>query len=252
MKLSSSKTASGLKALILAGGRGKRLNDYTEEENKCMMLFGGKPLIEYSLENTRQLGLKEIIIVVGHAAEQIINAYGNSYRGMTVKYVIQKEQLGLVHAIACAQKTMGDSDFVLFLGDEFLIEPDYKSLVRSYYEEEAFAVCGVVKVEDRRLISKTYSILYDRDSRVVYRLIEKPNNPSNDFMGTGNIVFNYKIFDYISQTPVNQKRGERELPDLIQCAIDDNNKVIYYVMASQYVNVNTMEDITILNEIHRK
>jgi dTDP-glucose pyrophosphorylase len=252
MKLSSTKTDNGMKALVLAGGRGRRLNDYTEEDNKCMMLFGGKPLIEYSLENIKKLVLKEIVIVVGHMAEQIINTYGNSYRGVPIKYVIQKEQLGLVNAIACAQKTLGDTDFMLSLGDEFFIEPDHKSLVRSYYEEEAFAVCGVIKVEDRKLIEKTYSILYDRDSRMVLRLIEKPKNPSNDFMGTGNIIFNHKIFDYIDQTPINQKRGERELPDLIQCAIDDSNKVLYYVMASQYVNVNTPEDITILNKIHRK
>jgi NDP-sugar pyrophosphorylase family protein len=198
MKSSSIKTDKGLKALVLAGGRGKRLNAYTEEENKCMMLFGGKPLIEYSLGNAKKLGIKEIVIVVGHAAEQIINAYGNSYRGTPIKYVIQKEQLGLVHAMECAQKSVGDSDFVLFLGDEFLIKPDHKFLVRSYYEEEAFAVCGVIQVEDRKLVSKTYSILYDRDSRVVYRLIEKPNNPSNNLMGTGNIIFSHKIFDYYS------------------------------------------------------
>jgi dTDP-glucose pyrophosphorylase len=241
-----------MKGLILAGGRGKRLSEYTDLDNKCMMPFGGKPLIEYSLENACNLGLKEIVIVVGHMAEQIINTYGNAFRATPIKYVIQRDQMGLVHALECAQKFIGDSNFLLLLGDEFFIKPDHDNLLRVFQEEQAFAVCGIIKVEDRSLISKTYSILYDRDSHMIFRLIEKPKNPSNDLMGTGNIIFNHQIFDYVPQTPINQKRGERELPDLIQCAIDDGKKVLFQELASQYINVNSPEEVTILNEIHRK
>jgi UDP-N-acetylglucosamine diphosphorylase / glucose-1-phosphate thymidylyltransferase / UDP-N-acetylgalactosamine diphosphorylase / glucosamine-1-phosphate N-acetyltransferase / galactosamine-1-phosphate N-acetyltransferase len=241
-----------MKGLILAGGRGKRLNEYTELENKCMMPFDGKPLIEYSLENVCNLGLTEIVIVVGHMAEQIINTYGNAFRGTPIKYVIQRDQMGLVHAMECGQKFIGDSNFLLLLGDEFFIKPDHDKLIRVFHEEQAFAVCGIIQVEDRSLISKTYSILYDRDSRMIFRLIEKPKNPSNNFMGTGNIIFNHQIFDYLPQTPINQKRGEREMPDLIQCAIDDGKKVLFQELASQYINVNSPEEVTILNEIHRK
>jgi len=252
MKTFLIKKIENLKALILAGGRGKRLNEYTEEENKCMILFGGKPLIEYSLENAKKLNLKEVVIVVGHLAEQVINRYGNSFHDTPIKYVIQREQLGLVHAIGCAQNTIGNSDFLLLLGDEFFIKPDHNSLLQIFYEEDAFAVCGTIKVDDRKLISKTYSILFDKDSQRIFRLIEKPHNPSNDYMGTGNIVFKNKILDYIEKTPINQQRGERELPDLIQCAIDDGKKALFYVLASKYVNVNTPEDITILNELALK
>lgn len=252
MKRSSIKSHDDLKGLILAGGRGKRLNEYTESENKCMMRFGGKPLIEYSLENVYNLGLKEIVIVVGHKAEQIINTYGNAFRNIPIKYVIQRDQLGLVHAMECSKNFVGDSHFLLLLGDEFFIKPDHEKLLKVFREEQAVAVCGIIKVEDRSLIAKTYAILYDRDSRMILRLIEKPKNPSNDFMGTGNIVFKHQIFDYVLQTPINQKRGEQELPDLIQCAIDDGQKVLFQELASQYVNVNSPEEVTILNEIHQQ
>ena len=82
MKDSSTKS-SNLKALILAGGRGKRLKDKTNETNKCMLKFGHTHLIEYSLENAAKLQVKEIVIVVGYLAEQIINTFGNSYCGIT-------------------------------------------------------------------------------------------------------------------------------------------------------------------------
>jgi len=250
MSTSSSRTDQfSLKALILAGGRGKRLNEFTKEINKCMMPFNGKPLIEYSLENAVKAGVNDIIIIVGHLAEQIINAYGNSFKGLPITYVIQKEQLGLVHAIECAKAAIGSSDFILLLGDEFFHSADHQALTDFFHKEDAFAVCGVIKVDDMKTISKTYSILYDKDSQRIFRLIEKPRNPANNLMGTGNILFKNEILNYIDKTPINPARGERELPDLIQCAVDDGEKVFFQVIASRYVNVNTPEDVTIIKNM---
>jgi NDP-sugar pyrophosphorylase family protein len=250
MKTSSIESEkSRMKALILAGGRGKRLGDSTHEENKCLFNFGGKPLIEYSLENAIKMDVDEILILVGHLAERIINRFGNSYKGKPIKYVIQWDQKGLVHAMECSKSTIGDSNFILLLGDEFLIEPNHKALIEQFIKEDAFAVCGVIPVDDVSRISKTYSVLFDPASRRILRLVEKPKNPLNNLMGTGNIVFRKGIFDYIPMTPINQQRNEKELPDLIQCAIDDGKKVLYYPFASTYVNVNTPEDVTVIKEI---
>ena len=234
--------------MILAGGRGTRLNEHTKEHNKCMLKFGEKHLIEYSLENALKLAVTQLVIVVGHLAERIINRFGNSYEEIPIKYVFQREQRGLVHAIKCSRETIGDADFLLLLGDEFFIEPEHEALMEEYNKGDSLAVCGVIRVDDRNQISKTYSILFDKETKQIFRLIEKPQNPTNSLMGTGNILFKNKILDYIEQTPINQKRKEQELPDLIQCAIDDGKKVVYRLMGSTYVNVNTLEDITIIKE----
>jgi len=243
-----SKNKNEFKALILAGGRGKRLDKYTKDENKCMLKFHGKPLIEYSLEKSLDMGVKEIIIVVGYLAENIINYYGNNYKGIIIKYVIQKEQKGLVNAIDIARKSIENSDFFLLLGDEFFLQTEHDKLIELFYKENAMGVCGMIEVEDKSQINKTYSILFDQDSKKIFRLVEKPKNPFNNLMGTGNVLFNNKILDYIKMTPINQNRKEAELPDLIQCAIDDGKKIFYYTLSSVYVNINTSEDITILNK----
>jgi dTDP-glucose pyrophosphorylase len=65
----------------------------------------------------------------------------------------------------------------------------------------------------------------------------------NNIMGTGNCIFKNEIFSYISHTPINQKRGEKELPDLIQCAIDEGNIVKSFKICDHYVNVNIPEEI---------
>ena len=198
-----------MKALILAGGRGKRLDDVYEDKNKCMIEIEKKPLIEYSLDCAGQTNISEIVIVVGYKAEEIINTYGNSYNGKTIKYVIQPEQKGLVHAIECAKDTIGKEDFMLMLGDELMVKPKHSEMIKKYRQEDLFALCGIVNVEDKNLIKKTYAVIQGEDNRI-FRLIEKPFNPTNNIMGTGNCVFKNEIFSYIPQTPINQKRGEKE------------------------------------------
>ena len=242
MRANSSSQAP-MKALILAGGRGSRLSPMTATLNKCMMCYAGKPLIENSLDNATKAGVEEIVIVVGHLAEQIINAYGNCHDGTRIRYVIQWEQRGLVHAIECAREAIDGADFMLFLADEILLAPRHAEMIRTFKKESLLVICGVTEVEDVSQISKTYSIITsDADNRI-FRLIEKPTHPMNNIMGTGNCVFGNAIFDYIGSTPINQKRGEKELPDLIQCAIDDGQTVRAFRIGDAYFNVNTQDDI---------
>lgn len=237
-----------MKAIILAGGRGKRLNPYTKDINKCIIPFKGKPLIEYSLDCIAVLPVDEIIIVVGYRAEDIINNYGIHYKNKKIRYVIQQEQLGLVNAIECCQDALEGHDFLLFLGDEIMIKPYHQSMFDYFLREDLFGVCGVVEVADRNLISKTYSIFFGDDKRI-YRLIEKPKNPLNNYMGTGNCIFKNELLSYIPITPINQNRKEKELPDLIQCAVDDGKVIKAVIVCNQYVNVNSEDDISIIESI---
>ncbi|MEN8253412.1 MAG: nucleotidyltransferase family protein [Patescibacteria group bacterium] len=242
---------NSLKALILAGGRGSRLGRKTIKKNKCMLKFKGKRLIERSLDNAVKMQVSEIIIVVGHVAESIINHYGNEYENTKIKYVIQKEQLGLVHAIESAKIHLKNSDFLLFLGDEFLYKPDHAPMIEHLKNKKTFCVCGMIAVKNKKHISKTYSIFFDQETRQIFRLVEKPNNPTNNLMGTGNIIFRKGILNYLNKTPINPKRNERELPDLIQCAIDDGKRVLYHPITSTYVNVNTPSDILTLKNLKK-
>jgi dTDP-glucose pyrophosphorylase len=231
-----------MKALLLAGGRGKRLGNACEDRNKCMINIKGKPLIEYGLGCALKADISEIVIVVGYKAEDIINTYGNKYNGKSIRYVIQVEQKGLVHAIECARAAIGNEDFMLMLGDELMINPKHKEMIEKFKFENLLGLCGVVIVKDIDLIKKTYAVIQGEDNRI-FRLIEKPLKPMNNMMGTGNCMFKNEILSYIEQTPINQKRGEKELPDLIQCAIDEGNIVKSLVICDHYVNVNSEDEI---------
>ena len=64
-------------------------------------------------------------------------------------------------------------------------------------------------------------------------------------MGTGNCVMRSDIFNYIERTPINNERNEKELPDLIQCAIDEGRIIKHFNIGDGYFNINTPEDIVL-------
>lgn len=237
-----------MKALVLAGGRGKRLGEITQSKNKCILEINGKPLITFSLDCASKINVSEIVIVVGYQAEEVMHIIGNTYKGIPVRYVFQKEQRGLVHAIECGKEGIGKEDFFLFLGDELMVNPKHPEMIKRYGAENPFAIVGVIKVNNPNLISKTYGIR-EKDG-AIYDLIEKPDADSinaglvlKDIMGTGNIVFKNDVFKYIEATPINPKRGEKELPDMIKTAINDNQVVKFSVICDAYCNVNVKEEI---------
>jgi dTDP-glucose pyrophosphorylase len=229
--------------LILAAGRGKRLGEITNETNKCMLKLKGKPVLEYNLERAADIeDIKEIIIVVGHRAEDIINKYGIKFRDKKINYVIQREQKGIVHAIECAKDYLEDEDFFLLLGDEVLTNSKHREMVKKFKQDDVFGICGVCIVDDKSKVSRTYSVMVDEKGRV-FRLIEKPKNPLNNIQGTGHCIFKNEILKYIERTPIHPERGEKELPDLIQCAIDDGKIVKIFQICEKYTNINTKEDL---------
>jgi UDP-N-acetylglucosamine diphosphorylase / glucose-1-phosphate thymidylyltransferase / UDP-N-acetylgalactosamine diphosphorylase / glucosamine-1-phosphate N-acetyltransferase / galactosamine-1-phosphate N-acetyltransferase len=236
-----------MKALILAGGRGKRLEACSAERNKCMLEFAGKPLIEWSLENCLSTAPEEIVVVVGYLAEQIINHYGNIYRGIRIRYAIQREQRGLVHAIQTAAPFLGSSDFMLLLADEILLDPNHAAMVERFRRGDVFALCGLTTAPDPEAVRKTYAVFEDNDRRIL-RLVEKPRRAINQYQGTGNCIFSNGILEYIEYTPVSQARHEKELPDLIQCAIDDGHMVQSFLVGGRYININTVEDVHLAEE----
>jgi len=231
-----------MKAVILAGGRGKRLKETTNSSNKCMLEVDNKPVLEYNLDRALEMDIDEVVMVVGYRAEDIINRYGTSRNGVRIRYVIQWEQKGLVHAIECSKDAIERDDFFLLLGDEVLINSRHKEMIREFIDSGLFTVCGVCVQQDKSKIGRTYAVLANDEDRV-FRLIEKPKKPLNSLQGTGNCIFKNEILRYIERTPIHPERGEKELPDLIQCAVDDGQLVKIFHICDAYTNVNSIEDL---------
>ncbi|MFH1307834.1 MAG: sugar phosphate nucleotidyltransferase [archaeon] len=246
-----------MKALILAGGRGSRLNDFTKDQSKSLVKIYEKPLIEYNLDQAIEAGVSEILITVCYKQEQIMKALGKEYKGVKITYIKEGFSIkalakkGLVDAIETARKAIGNDDFILMLGDEIVVDAKIKEMVKKFRDEDLFAICGIIFEEDRLSIRKTYSAMVNEKGRA-FRMIEKPKVKINNIKGTGHCIFKNEILDYLERTPINAYRGQKEMVDMIQVAIDDAKKVYVYPITKDYVNVNIKEDYDLAKDMIKK
>jgi histidinol-phosphate/aromatic aminotransferase/cobyric acid decarboxylase-like protein/choline kinase len=101
-----------MQAIILAAGMGKRLGDFTKDKTKCMVEVSGEKLINRLLDQISRYHLDKIILVVGFKGDDLIAHIGNSYKGITVEYVWNKD----------FSKT--NNIFSLWLARDYLISDD--------------------------------------------------------------------------------------------------------------------------------
>jgi D-glycero-alpha-D-manno-heptose 1-phosphate guanylyltransferase len=118
-----------MKAIVLAGGFGTRLQERVPGLPKPMAPVAGRPFLEYVLDRLISGGVSEIILSVGYQADIIKAHFGNSYRGAAVEYAVETDPLGTGGAIALALLGKGDDPVLVLNGDTFL-NIDYGELAR--------------------------------------------------------------------------------------------------------------------------
>ena len=111
-----------MKALVLAGGAGTRLRPITHTSAKQLVPVANKPVLFYGLEAIADAGIADVGLVVGDTAPAIEEAVGDgSAFGLRVVYIRQDAPLGLAHAVLVARAFLGEDDFVMYLGDNFIL-----------------------------------------------------------------------------------------------------------------------------------
>lgn len=108
-----------MKAIILAAGQGIRLRPLTDDIPKCLVPFKGRPLVARSLDALVDIGVKEIVFVVGYKYEKIVAMFGNVYRDRKVTYVVAKDfaTTNNIVSLWVAREAVDASTFMLLEGD---------------------------------------------------------------------------------------------------------------------------------------
>jgi D-glycero-alpha-D-manno-heptose 1-phosphate guanylyltransferase len=153
------------KAIVLAGGRGERLQSAVSNLPKPMAPVGDRPFLEYVLDRLVDAGVTDVILSIGYRAESIQDHFGSSYRTATLRYSIEKFSLGTGGAIVLALKGEDHSP-VLVLNGDTLVEVDYGALA-AWYDTVVSSV-GVVlcQVPD---VSRYGSVILSGDRVVEFQ-----------------------------------------------------------------------------------
>lgn len=217
--MTSSADSGRYLGVILAAGKGSRIDPFNAHYPKPMLPIVNKPIVEHQLGYMRDLGIRDVVIVVGHLKEIIQEYFGDGSRlGMRIRYVEQRQMLGIAHAVMQLEPHV-DRPFLLFLGDIFYVPKELDRMIGLFEEKELSGVLAVKEENDPRSIQKNFSVSLAPDGRVT-KVVEKPRYLVNNLKGCGMYLFALELFDAIRQTPRTAMRDEYELTTAIQILID--------------------------------
>jgi glucose-1-phosphate thymidylyltransferase len=236
-----------MKALVLAGGSGSRLRPITHTSAKQLVPVANKPVLFYGLESIAAAGIREVGIIVGETAEEIQEAVGDgSAFGLAVTYLPQEAPLGLAHAVLIARDYLGDDDFVMYLGDNFIVG-GIGGLVEQFASERATGAAAQImltKVTDPREFGVAE---LNTEGRVV-RLEEKPRKPKSDLALVGVYLFSPAIHDIVAGLKPS-KRGELEITDAIQGLLDSGRRVASTIISGYWKDTGNVTDMLEVNRL---
>jgi len=234
-----------MKGLILSGGKGTRLRPITHTGPKQLIPIANKTVLEYAVEDLKEVGIDEIGVVLGNKGRDEIQDLlgdGSDY-GVDITYIVQGDPLGLAHAAGCARDFVGDDDFVMYLGDN-LLKQGIGNLVESYESGDYDAGIALQEVDDPTQFGVAD---VDEDGNVV-SLVEKPDDPPSNLALIGIYIFSPAIFDAIEEIEPSW-RGELEITDAIQKLLDDGNAVDSQIIEGWWKDTGKPEDIIEANRL---
>ncbi|MGW3354585.1 glucose-1-phosphate thymidylyltransferase [Streptomyces bungoensis] len=241
-----------MKALVLSGGSGTRLRPITHTSAKQLVPVANKPVLFYGLESLADAGITEVGMIVGETAAEIEEAVGDGSKfGLDVTYIPQERPLGLAHAVLIAREFLGDDDFVMYLGDNFVVG-GIRTLVEEFRATRPDAQILLTRVPDPRAFGVAE---LDADGQVT-GLEEKPEHPKSDLALVGVYLFTPAIHQAVRAIRPSW-RGELEITHAIQRLIDDRADVRSTVIKGYWKDTGNVGDMlevnrTVLEGVQRR
>lgn len=227
--------------LVLAAGEGTRMKS---ARPKVLHEIGGKPMVGHILKEVEKLGLRKVVVVVGHGESEVRERLGDGY-----EYAEQKEQLGTGHAVMAAREK-----FICFGGDLFVVSGDVpllraetlKALIEKHRGEGLACTILSCRLKDptgygriiRRSSGRVWKIVEEKDSSLYEKVVEEVNTGVYCFDSTA-------LFNTVSRLRNENEQGEYYLTDVVKLLSEANAGVDSLLLedAGEVMGINSRIDL---------
>ena len=226
--LEYTKAQLPLEAVIMAGGRGKRLSPLTDTIPKPMLRLGDKPSIEHNIDRLISFGIKKIYISVKYLGEQIVNYLGDgSQKGISIEYVWEDEPLGTAGALALINNL--STEHILLMNSDLFTNVNFESLYLKLINENA----------DMAVASTEYKV------DIPYAVFETQEGRVTNFKEKPSFIYHSNAGIYIlkrSLIATIEKGKYCDITDVMERLVAEGGKLVYDPIIGYWIDIGKTVD----------
>jgi mannose-1-phosphate guanylyltransferase len=228
-----------MKAVILAGGLGTRLQPYTNSLPKPMLPLGEKPILEHLIEWIKKNGVKEIVLCVSYLRKKIEDYFGDGKKfGVKIEYAISKKPLATAGQLKTAEKFIDDT-FVCLYGDS-IYNFSLKNMISDHKRKKSTVTMSLYDYK----FNMKYGVIDTTNTGRVTAWNEKPELSAKINMGC--YVMESEVFQLI---PKNKQYG---MDDVIQKALSKKKKISSVISKKGFIDIGDKETYEKTNQKYKK
>lgn len=220
-----------MKAIILAGGQGRRLAPYTTVFPKPLVPIGHRPILEIIIRQLARCGFKDAIVSTGYLAE-LIEAYFSTAQsrlpGISISYVKETEPTGTAGSLSLIDGL--DETFLVMNGD-ILTTLDYGKLIQ-YHKDQGGAV--TIALHQRNVQVDFGVIEFDDKTRAIKSYTEKPRHEYMVSMGV--YIYEPRVLKYI------EPGKYLDFPTLVGRLLDAGERIVGYHSDDYWLDIGRPDD----------
>lgn len=216
--------------VIMAGGKGKRMEPFTNVLPKPLIPIGEKTIVEYVIDSFKKFGLKKYILIVNYKGK-MIEAYFNSLdKDYNIEFVYERDFLGTAGGLKLVSNIIRENNFIVSNCD-VILKCNYKEIF-DFHKKNNSIFTSLTLIRHFKI---PYGVVETDSGGKIKSIIEKPEYTFQ--INAGVYILNRKIFEFIDDN------FYLDMPTLMQKVIKNNQKVLGYpVKESDYIDVGQLEE----------